>query len=162
MLRATGSATVSFVSIGAGAEALAKRKPASPRMRLHLFPDVFEVVRGRLQVASIIIDFAAGVSGVVNVRASRRRSPDCAVGCRRRVDSAVRAPCPSPAWNGQVAAGARPPPLLGGAAPTALDNRRYQATVTVCARLARRATFGERQPAPRRGRSVSSPSPDGR
>ena len=65
-------ATVSFVSKELALSRFAKRKPEiARRMTQNLFPDSFEVVpRSRLDVYPIILDFAKGVPGVVNVRAS--------------------------------------------------------------------------------------------
>jgi len=65
-------ATVAFVSKELAFKRFAKRKPEiARRMHTNLFPDSFEVVpRSRLDVYPIILDFAAGVPGVVNVRAS--------------------------------------------------------------------------------------------
>jgi cell division protein FtsX len=65
-------ATVSFVSKELAFKRFAKRKPEiARRMHTNLFPDSFEVVpRSRLDVYPIILDFADGVPGVINVRAS--------------------------------------------------------------------------------------------
>jgi hypothetical protein len=64
--------TVSYVSKELALDRFAKRKPEiARRMTQNLFPNSFEVVpRSRLDVYPIILDFAAGVPGVVNVRAS--------------------------------------------------------------------------------------------
>jgi len=63
---------VSYVPKQLAFKRFAKARPViASRMRRNLFPDSFEVVpRTRLDVYGIILDFAAGVPGVVNVRAS--------------------------------------------------------------------------------------------
>jgi cell division protein FtsX len=65
-------ASVSYVSKELAMKRFAKRKPEiARRMHTNLFPNSFEVVpRSRLDVYPIILDFAAGVPGVENVRAS--------------------------------------------------------------------------------------------
>jgi hypothetical protein len=73
-LMATSSrvSSVSYVSKQLAFKRFAQRKPEiARRMTKNLFPNAFEVVpRSRIDVYPIILDFAAGVPGVVNVRAS--------------------------------------------------------------------------------------------
>ena len=65
-------ASIAFVSKELALKRFAQTKPEiARRMHTNLFPDSFEVVpRTRLDVYPIITVFAAGVPGVVNVRAS--------------------------------------------------------------------------------------------
>jgi cell division protein FtsX len=72
MVRSKRVRTVSFVSKELALERFAQRKPeVAAGMSQNLFPDAFEVVpRSRLDVYPIILDFAPGVPGVINVRAS--------------------------------------------------------------------------------------------
>ena len=65
-------AKIAFVSKALALKRFAQQKPLfASRMHRNPFPDSFEVVpRTRLDVYPIITFFAAGVPGVVNVRAS--------------------------------------------------------------------------------------------
>jgi hypothetical protein len=66
-------ATVAFVSDELALKRFALKNPVlARRMHKNPFPDSFEVVpRTKLDVYAIITTFAAGVPGVVNVRASQ-------------------------------------------------------------------------------------------
>ena len=65
-------ATIAFVSKALALKRFAQRNPVEAgRMHTNPFPDSFEVVPLiKLDVYPIITSFAAGVPGVVNVRAS--------------------------------------------------------------------------------------------
>ena len=67
------SATIAFVPKELALKRFAQTKPElARRMHTNLFPDAFEVVpRSRIDVYPLILDFAKGVDGVVNVRVSR-------------------------------------------------------------------------------------------
>jgi FtsX extracellular domain len=66
-------ATIAFVPKELALKRFAQTKPElARRMHTNLFPDAFEVVpRSRIDVYPLILDFAKGVDGVVNVRVSR-------------------------------------------------------------------------------------------
>jgi hypothetical protein len=66
-------ATISLVPKELALKRFALTKPElARRMHTNLFPDAFEVVpRNRIDVYPLILDFAKGVDGVVNVRVSR-------------------------------------------------------------------------------------------